>query len=367
MRPRRLERRWKSLALRLAAGAIGPRGGSAPPSDVRRILVTKQHNQLGDFILATPLIASLARGYPGATIDYLANPLQHEAARLVPEVDRVFLLEGRGIAHRGPRLAPLVRALRARRYDLAICVVTVSYSTTSALLLALSGARFRLAGRIATSPSGPSLFHREVPVAEDAHETDRALAHLAGLGIEATTRVPRLIVPDDEWRAARRALAASGAAQSDAVVGVHPGAGKLPNRWPAPLFGELVRRLLRDTRVRVAIFAGPRETALVDAMGGEPDPRVLRMPQLSMRQLASHIRGLSLYVGNDTGTLHLAAALGVPTVGLFGPTDPAVWAPNTPRGVVLRATSTRIDDLSIDAVEACVRERLDAVAKVPAS
>ncbi len=367
MRPRRLERRWKSVALTLAAAAIGPRGHSEPPANVRRILVTKQHNQLGDFILMTPLIASLARGFPEATIEYLASPLQHEAARFVPQIDRIFVLEGVGIVHRGRRLAPLVRALRARRYDLAISVVTVSYSTTSALLLALSGARFRLAGRIASSPRGPSLFHREVAIPEEAHETDRALAHLAGLGLEPATRVPRMVVPDEDRPAARRALVAGGAAECDLIVGIHPGAGKLPNRWPAPLFGELVRRLVSDTRAHVAIFAGPREAPLVDAMGIAPGPRVVRMPQLSMPQFANAIRALTLYVGNDTGALHLAAALGVPTVGLFGPTDPAIWAPNTPSGIVLRAASARIDDLSIETVAARVRERLNAIVTEPAT
>lgn len=361
MARRDLERLVKGAAHSLVARAIGPRPGASPPAHPRRILVTKQHNQLGDFILATPLIASLARAYPDASVDYLASPLQAEAAGLVPEIRRVWLLEGHGIQHRGGRVLPLLRSLRARDYDLAISVVTVSYSTTSALLLALAGARYRIAGRIAKSPRGRSLFHAETPIPEGRHETDRALSHLAPLGIAPGVRTPRLSVPEDEVRTARLVLAAGGWREEEIAIGLHPGAGKLPNRWPAPRFGELARRLLERPGTRILLFAGPGEEPLLDAMNVPPGPRVLRMTRLTLRSLASFLRCLTLYVGNDTGTLHLAAALGVPTVGLFGPTDPAIWAPRSPRGVVLRGEGEQTAALSVAQVESAVVERLAAL------
>lgn len=136
----RLERAIKARVHAVAARVLAAPRGVPIPARVRRILVTKQHNQMGDFILASPLFANLARAFPGAAIDCLASPVQAEVAGLVPEIRRVWLLEGRGIVGRAGRLLPLVRALRRQRYDLALCVVTVSYSTTSAILLALSGA-----------------------------------------------------------------------------------------------------------------------------------------------------------------------------------------------------------------------------------
>jgi len=174
-----------------------------------------------------------------------------------------------------------------------------------------------------------------------------------------------MAVPEGDRRAARRALLGGGAPECDLVIGLHPGAGKIPNRWPAPRFGELARRALESPRARIAIFAGPREAALVDAMGIPSGERVARLPHLSMRDLAAHMSALSLYVGNDTGTLHLAAALGVPTVGLFGPTDPAIWAPNSPRGTVLRSADATMESLTVDAVASCVRDRLLILEREP--
>jgi ADP-heptose:LPS heptosyltransferase len=85
------------------------------------------------------------------------------------------------------------------------------------------------------------------------------------------------------------------------------------------------------------------------------------MTRLSLRSLASFLRCLTLYVGNDTGTLHLAAGLGVPTVGLFGPTDPAIWAPLSPRGIALRGSDEKTAGLSVAQVESAVVERLAAL------
>jgi ADP-heptose:LPS heptosyltransferase len=354
----RLERAIKSRAHALASRLLAAPRGVAIPARVQRILVTKQHNQMGDFILASPLFANLARAFPGATIDYLASPVQAEVAGLVPEIRRVWLLEGRGIFGRGRRVVSLVRSLRQERYDLALSVVTVSYSTTSALLLALSGARFRVAGRIAASPGGRSLFHREIGIPEGFHETDRALAHLAALGLAPGVRAPRLVATREEIETGRLLLGALGWSDGDLLVGIHPGAGKAPNRWPAPYFGEAARRLLTREGIRILLFAGPKEEPLLDAMGLPAGPRIARMTGLSLRQVAGLMSRLTLYLGNDTGTLHLAAALGVPTIGLYGPTDPAVWAPVTPLGRTVRAPNEDLARLEPAAVEAQIETML---------
>lgn len=356
MRP--LERAFKSRAHRAAALLLGPGPGAPFPTRVDRILVTKQHNQMGDFILASPVIDSLSAAFPGAAVDYLASPVQAEAAGLSPTIRRVWLLDGKGISGRGPRLPGLVGALRRQRYDLALVLVTVSYSTTSALIGVLCGARYRVAGRIGTSPGGRSLFHREVAIPDEGHETDRALAHLRALGIEPSTRRPRLEIPREEVLLARKILGASGGARGDLWVGLHPGAGKLPNRWPAAAFGELGRRLLSREGIRLLLFAGPREEHLLSAMDLPSGPRVVRWAGVSLRAFAAAIKTLSLYVGNDTGALHLAAALGVPTLGLFGPTDPSVWAPVTPVGRVLRAPGCHLDRLPPETVESAIEKML---------
>ena len=126
---------------------------------------------------------------------------------------------------------------------------------------------------------------------------------------------------------------------------MHPGAGKEPNRWPAEHFGE-VARTLRARGHRVVLAAGPRERALLvraDAGAGTVLPR---LPALPVHALAGALADADFALVNDTGVMHLAAAVGTPVLALFGPTDPAIWCPAAPRVWTLRAANGRLDALA---------------------
>ena len=117
---------------------------------------------------------------------------------------------------------------------------------------------------------------------------------------------------------------------------IHPGAGKKPNRWPAERFGE-VGEALRAEGHSVATCSGPGEIGLLGAMdraAGRPFPR---LPGLGLRELAAAFAAADLVLVNDTGVLHLAAASAPAVLALFGPTDPELWCPATPRVRTVRA------------------------------
>ena len=130
---------------------------------------------------------------------------------------------------------------------------------------------------------------------------------------------------------------------------MHPGAGKESNRWPAERFGE-VARSLRAVGHRVAVCAGPNERSLLPRVDAGSGTELPRLPELSIHGLGGALADADLAIVNDTGVLHLAAAVGTATLGLFGPTDPAIWCPAAPRVWTLRGSDGHVATLPADRV-----------------
>lgn len=166
---------------------------------------------------------------------------------------------------------------------------------------------------------------------------------LEPLGVD----VPRALGPlsftrDERAEAARRLLALP-----RGFVAVHPGSGAPAKNWPRDRFVEAARRL-----------AGGRPWLLVlgpaEAEAPAP-PSALVAREWPLRILGAALASAGLFLGNDSGASHLAAAAGAPTLALFGPTDPALWSPVGPWARTLRARGGAMDDLDVDAVEAAAR------------
>jgi ADP-heptose:LPS heptosyltransferase len=124
------------------------------------------------------------------------------------------------------------------------------------------------------------------------------------------------------------------------VVAVHPGSGSRAKNWAADRFAALVQRLHRSCGARSLVVAGPADKHAVGEMqralaGVECIPAY----DLPLPLLAALLARCQAYVGNDSGPTHLAAALGVPTVAIFGPTDPDLWAPREPSVQVVRGSA----------------------------
>jgi heptosyltransferase-2 len=160
------------------------------------------------------------------------------------------------------------------------------------------------------------------------HITDHLLGALEGTGIGTTTHQPSLR-PQGAWTTAARAwLDERGVGGGFAAI--HPGSGGKAKRWPVERFAEVARALPCPT----LWLLGPaeEEDAATRAIGEQVGVVADRLPLPSLAGLLALCRA---YVGNDSGATHLAAAVGAPTLALFGPTDPAVWAPRGERVTVL--------------------------------
>lgn len=320
------------------------------PVDIRRVLLLRP-DHLGDVIFALPAVEAVRRALPEARVDLLIGPW---ARALFPEagLERLELLPfdapwlarpARGKFGLGGVLA-LARLLRRRArkegpYDLAI---DLRGDLRLVLAARLAGVRY-LAGRGITGLG--FLLDAEGREAPGRHQVEGNLALLeaAGLGPQETVN-PALALSPEEIEAGREVLRAHGVANAKLVVGVHPGAGTATKRWAPGKFAALIARIVSELPARVILLGGPDDRpaadAVLEALGEARSSRRLadlcgKLPGL--RAFMGVARGCHLFVGNDSGPAHIAAALGVPVLCLFsGTNEPSEWGPRGAAAVVLR-------------------------------
>ena len=282
-----------------------------------RVLVTRL-NYLGDVVLSLPLVDAIRRAAPGVEVDYLTRRPGAELLHGDARFGEVFRLEGGAAA-----TAALVARLRARHYR---AVIDLYSNPRSAWLSLLCGARIRVGG----SRRARRWFytdHARKPASPAVTEVFLAYGEVLGVGGGVSS--PALELPDAERVSARAWMGEHGAAPGGArpLIGVHPGGKWSVKRWPAEKFAALVGRLGERLGASFVLFTGPDErdaTERVAALCGEG---AAVLPAAGVRRVAAAIANLDAMVACDGGIMHVAAAVGTPTVGIFGSSQPEVWFP----------------------------------------
>lgn len=289
------------------------RRASEPPLLVPQArLVVVKPCCLGDLLLATPAIAALRRAFPRAHLTVATSEWSRPVFDGSPDADAV--IEIPAVVREPGAFVDLIRRLRRGRYDAAVVLDRSPLVALAAFLAGIqvragldSGGRgFSLTHAVSTSP-----LRHEAALYVDAV---RAIAPHAGMpGLRFS-----LMDGDQAW--AREALGSGGP-----WVALHPGGGVNPGseltgkRWAVERFQRIAERLLK-TGVGVVVVGGPGE--------GVPTPGVLDLTgRTTFGQLAAVLRECRLFVGNDTGPMHLAVATGTPVVAIFGPSSPVVYGP----------------------------------------
>ncbi|HEU4402014.1 MAG TPA: glycosyltransferase family 9 protein [Candidatus Polarisedimenticolia bacterium] len=305
--------------LLLSAGLLRRRERRPPsPSAVARLLVVRT-DRVGDMVLTTAALTDLREHFRQAEITRLAPPGPLELLRAHPAVDRLVPLSAAGL----PR--DLVG-----RFDLAIDF-TSDESLRGALLVKRSRARWRAGLRGA---GREVFFNLSGPRADQArHVADLGRDLAAFLGAAPRAAAPVLYVTNEEKGEAQARLAALGAGVPR--VAIHPGGFYPSQRWSPERFAELISALTGRTGAACVVLAGPGEEDLARRIGAATTDALQAGP-LTLRSLMAMIACCDLFIGNNSGPLHIAGALGVPTVSLMGPTDPRRFAPRGPADRVLR-------------------------------
>ena len=295
--------------------------GEAP-----RIALVKL-SSLGDVVHALPVAATLRAARPRAQLSWIVERRESTLLRGHPALDEVIVADTRGWrrARRPAALRAAVRdvaALRRRlagaRFDVAIDLQGL---VKSGVLAAATRAPVRLgfAAGWGREPLSALFTNRRVtPPAAARHVIEQYLALLEPLGVSERVLdfslpvTPAAETAMDEW------LAAAGLKPHRRLVVLNPGAGRPDKRWPVTHFADLARRLA-DAEAHVVVTWGPGEEADAHAIAAASPARLA--PPTDLATLTALLRRASVMVAADTGPLHMAAGLGTPCVGLYGPTS----------------------------------------------
>ncbi len=293
---------------------------------VARIAVVRAL-QLGDLLVAVPALRALRARFPHAEVTLIGLPWAASfAQRFARYVDRFFEFPGwPGIIeapYDAARTRQFLKEQQAYGYDLVI-QLHGSGGASNPFALALGGRM--TAGYV--QGAAPDELTYAVPYPDDQREVMRALGLVRLLGCATDdTRLEFPLSAADHTEA--RALLAPLAGQGAPLIGIHAGARASARRWPAESFAAVADALARDHGAQIVLTGAPDEAEIVAAVA-----QTMRTPALdlagktSLGGLAALLTRLDLFIGNDTGTAHVAQAVGGPSVTIFGPADPQRWAP----------------------------------------
>jgi lipopolysaccharide heptosyltransferase II len=298
-----------------------------------RILLVRLR-QIGDVVFTTPAIRALRQHFPQAHLTYVVEPAAAPVVAGNAHLDEVIVAPRaaglRGLLHD----FALGRRLRNDRYDVAI---DFHGGPRASLLTWLSGAPTRIGYQVI----GRSwMYTQQVGRPRrlrPRHSVENQWDLLRPLNISPADRAllpVEMCIKEPAARNVAERLARAGVEPSEAIVVVHVSAGNPFRRWPAGHFVQLVASLVRSGGLRVIVTSGPSEHDAADrviaqARGvlGEAGLSVLSCGEFSLAELRALVERAALFIGGDSGPLHIAATSRVPIVGLYGPTLPARSAP----------------------------------------
>ncbi len=357
--PKRRDRALSRALLAVERVADAVQASPQLPVAPRRLVVLKSCC-LGDVLEATPLIGALRRAYPDAHLVAAVGRWSRPALYNNPDLDGLLDLEDVGVGRpHGAAYARVARRLRAGRFDAALVLDRTPLLT---MLPLLAGIPVR-----AGIDSAGRGFPLNVRVPWTAVEQEAVLFLRVGQALGAPIEGAQLAfapTPEEDASVARLWDAAS--LDGERVAALAPGGGRNPGmtlhakRWPPARYAALADRLHEEHGLRVVLAGSTDDAAVADEVR-----RLARAPVVDLTgktggfgALGALFARCALFVGADSGPMHLAAAVGAPVVAIFGPTDPAVYTPFSPCVVALRGPRGE------STVEVGVDEALAAAARL---
>jgi len=324
--------------VRKSANAM-PMAASISPS---RILIVKL-TSVGDVLHAFPAVSAIRRRFPDAHLAWLVDYRAADVVAMSPDVDEIIVL-GEPPSH-GSFDAPVfgdhwraVRQVRARRFDL---VVDMQGLLKSAVFTYLSGAHMRIGFGDARIGNRWATNVKLASLEPGIHATVAYCRFAEALGAQVTPEELNMRVPDEDAGAAERLLAGAGEQQNGALAAIVPGSAWPSKRWPPEHFARLAAHLTAESDMRVVLLGHRGETEAADAIAAGSGGKAFSLAgRTTLGEALAVAARCRLVVGGDTGLVQIAAAMGLPTVAIYGPTDPALTSPVGPR---VRVVQNKVD------------------------
>lgn len=299
---------------------------------IQKILV-RGPNWIGDAVMCTPALSALRSGFPHAQITLLVNATIAELLKNNPHLDRIWVYDKAGGHHGLMGKVRLSQELSRESFDLA---VLFQNAFEAALLTKLAKIPIRYG--YSTDGRGFLLTHHAPLPKGTCHQTEYYLHLLTPLGITDGSKRLWLVTTDGENEAARQSIRSHGIDDDEQLVGINPGATYgTAKRWSTERYARLADQLMESPKARILIFGGPGEEDLGHAISSQMrHPALVLTGRLKVRELMAMIRQCDLFLTNDSGPMHIAAAFEIPLVAIFGPTDPQTTSPLGEKSLLLR-------------------------------
>jgi len=281
-------------------------------------------------LFTTPVISNLRLAYPQAAIAYLANRRTADLLKVIPEIAKVFIYERDEFVGNYPKYFELYNSIKQEAFDI---VFDFSLNSSFGFLCAACGIKkrigydYRKRGRFLTDKVSLSGF-------EGKHIVEYYLDLLALLQIPVKPLPMHMTVPAQDLDWAQDWLMKHRATPAKPLIAVLPGGGASwgkaagLKRWPAPKFAHLIDKIIENFDADIILMGDPREEALCrEVVNLAHFPLTFAVGKTSLLGMAALLKSCKAAIVNDGGPLHVAAAVGVKTVSIFGPVDPKVYGP----------------------------------------
>jgi heptosyltransferase-2 len=302
----------------------------------KNILVMR-YRFIGDTVLTIPFLRNLRHAEPQARIAWMVAPGSSDVVQGVPYVDEMIYwdpltihADSRGSHRTLSAKIAFLKDLRRRHFNK---VYVLKRSLSSAVIAWLSGAHQRIG--FDTEGRGLLLTTR-VPYRHDIHEVKNFLNILTADGINVKDDFLEIWTNREEEERVERILADAGVPPSARLAAIHPFSAVTQRGWPLENYAELATRLRTAANFRILIVGGPADVgAFTEVKHLFGDSAVNLVGKCSLRDTIALLMRCSLFVGNDSGIMHLAAAAGTPLVALFGPQSPVKFGPWSTKATVI--------------------------------
>lgn len=318
-----------------------------------KILLVRQHNQLGDLLAGVSLFRALKETYPYCHISLVVSPFNYPGMVKNKYLDRIYIFDKKKLFN--PFYIYRTIKFFRESYDLAIVPVVVSISFTSNLLARLSNSKIRIGANSLNGKLNPSsfFFDRRIDIDwrkhPDSNVSERSLDIVRPFGINTNDYTSEISFDAADEKAAQEFVDEFTDRNKKLIIGLHVGAGKPVNRWSLDKFALLVKRIENIYPTNFYLTGGWAEKEELNYLTKHCDINFGKFINKPIPQVAALISMSDLFISNDTGIMHVAGTTNTPQISIFGPTNPFNWAPIGMNKFFIRK-SELIDDVSVDDV-----------------
>jgi heptosyltransferase-3 len=301
-----------------------------------------RNDNVGDVLCCTPAIRALRRAFPRAYIAGLVVRYSQDAITGNPDLDEVFIYEKAKHRPDRNRIISLYkqflveRGLRKKRFDLAIGLRS-TFSWSEAWLVYFTGAPFRVGYEPDRKKDWEFAFfyNFRVPPPPQEHEVEKTLRLAERIGVPPAEKNLIVTIPEEDKRVAESFLREN-SVDPQRLIGFHLSSRVPANRWNQEKFAELAQRIIQEDGKTVVLTWGPGDEDRAERVRTRGGAGIILFPTPNFKRLGAIQERCRVFVSPDGGAMHFATAVGTPTVGLFGKTNPQYWAPWGDGHVALR-------------------------------